>query len=96
MSLSLAFEAGLGLYDFYNLTPKEFGEFITGYNNRQKKEYKLARFISYFSIKPHLEKKSQSKKINDLIPFEWEKKIKKINKLSKEEFIELQRKWNFL
>ena len=93
----IAFEAGLGLNDFYQLTPKEFGDFIEGYNNRNKKQYELARFISYFSIKPHLEKSSQSKSMDVLIPFGWEKDENKIRvkKLSSDEFNDLRKKWKF-
>ncbi|NHE57953.1 hypothetical protein [Cyclobacterium plantarum] len=91
----MAFEAGLSLNDFYDLTPIEFHFFIKGFENERKHQYNLARFQSYYSIKPHLDKKAQSKSIEQLIPFNWESK-KEIKKLTEKEFRDLQKKWNFL
>lgn len=43
-----------------------------------------------------MDKKDKAKKIDELIPFEWENKKKKaIQKLTKEEVEELQIKFNF-
>lgn len=83
--------------DYYNMTPIEFSKFIKGYRNRIRREYETARFISYFSIKPYLDKKDSNKSIDKIIPFEWEKEFKNkpIKKLTKEEVEELQTKFNF-
>ncbi len=85
----------MNINEYYQLTPVEFSKFIIGFENRKKHEYNLARFISYFSIKPHLDKAQQNKDIDSLIPFNWETKKKKYRQLTVDEVEELRRKFNF-
>jgi hypothetical protein len=97
LSMELAFEAGISLNEYYDLTPVEFGKFVIGYRNRIRKQYEQARFMAYFTIKPHLDKKDSRKNIDEIIPFEWERKNgkKMIKMLSEDEVKELQNKFNF-
>ncbi|ERM82389.1 hypothetical protein P872_18510 [Rhodonellum psychrophilum GCM71 = DSM 17998] len=84
--------------DYYSLTPIEFKSFLSGYNKRIQNDYEVARLIGYLSLKPHLNKSSQKKNINEVIPFGWDDnkvKSKEIKKLSLEEFEDLKLKWNF-
>lgn len=47
---------------------------MNAYKNRIQKEYNIAKFIGYFSLRPHLDKANSHKSIDDLIPLPWDKK----------------------
>ena len=67
----MAYEAGVGASEFWDLSTRDINRMIEAHNNRLKGEWERARFMSYFSISPYLDSKSK-KRISDLIPFEWD------------------------
>lgn len=96
--MAFAFEIGLSLKDYYDLTPNEFKSLAKGYDNRIKKMYEVARFQSVVTITPNLDKKDRKKSISQILPLHWEiekNSEKKITKISNEEFQDLIQKFNF-
>jgi hypothetical protein len=68
-----------------------------GYRERTKVDYNVARFIGYLAIKPHLDKAHQNKAIDEIIPFSWEKEMKKqsYKPITMEEFEKMKEVFNF-
>ncbi|SIS88538.1 hypothetical protein [Belliella pelovolcani] len=96
--MAFAFEIGLSIKDYYDLTPKEFRSLAKGYDNRIKKMYEVARFQSVVAITPNLDKKERKKSISQILPLNWEfekNSERKITKISNEEFQDLIQKFKF-
>ena len=60
---------------------------MNAYKNRVQQEYNIAKFIGYFSIRPHLDKANSHRSIDELIPMPWDKKHKpKVEPITLDEF----------
>lgn len=70
----MAYQAGIGVNEFWDLTPRDVSRRIEAYNNQEQQEWERVRFLSYYMISPYLEKDSSSKSIADVIPMPWDKK----------------------
>ena len=81
-------EIGLGIKEFYKLTPRQFSNILKGYRNKEdnlsKERWIIARKLMYAAMAPYLNK---SVKETDLIPFSWEKDT--LENLSEESELEM-------
>ena len=66
-------EMGLPLVQFYEMTPRQFQNYATGFidqkESSRKQSWEQARFIAYWSASMGLKKSTKPK---DLLSFDWD------------------------
>ena len=81
--------------EFYNLTPREFNNKVTGYEQmieqNDRLEWIRMRMLATTLLQPHLKKGSKLTP-EKLMPFHWEKK-KVVKKMSKAQMKYIQEKY---
>lgn len=67
-------EIGLAYNYFYSLTPRTFGNILTGFRDRQETDFKtqweIGRAVAFASIAPYLPKSIKTPQ--NYLPFPWE------------------------
>ncbi len=63
-------------HQFYDLTPREFDNLLKAAKQLAESEYKqeweLARYQAYYTLKPYLDKKDQTKSIKEIVALPWD------------------------
>ena len=80
------------------MNPKEFHFTVKGrakdIETKLKSDWEIARVISHSAVSPYLDHSKGQVTPEKFLPFEWDKKkVEKAEKISKEELINLEKRW---
>lgn len=85
----------LSVEEFWDLTPREFNNRLAGFFElqqfNQRMEWERCRWQTCYLLQPHTGKGKKIKP-TDLIKFDWDKKDKKIKKLTAQELKQMMLK----
>ena len=85
----------LSVEEFWDLTPREFNNRLAGFFElqqvNQRMEWERCRWQTCYLLQPH-SGKGKKIKPTDLIRFDWDKKDKKIKKLTAQELKQMMLK----
>jgi hypothetical protein len=85
----------LSVEEFWDLTPREFNNRLAGFFElqqfNQRMEWERCRWQTCYLLQPHTGKGKKIKP-TDLIRFDWDKKDKKIKKLTAQELKQMMLK----
>lgn len=90
-------EIGLAIDYFYSLTPREFNNILVGYRLKEENDFKngweQTRMLMHTMVLPNLKKGSKVTPMQ-LLPFDWDNKVKPKPVMDKVDTKKRQDFWN--